>query len=172
MSNSDTPLEKTLTDFTPSTTDYRWYVQNDSVMGGLSEGYVRVAGGEVNFTGTTNTNGGGFSSIRTEKVQLNLSDQTGIQLLLKGDGRQYSWQLQTNAEWRGRKISYWADFKTKANEWITVNIPFTQFRPQFRGMQLDGPPIATAEISSMGLYIYDKQNGPFTIKLKNVSVYQ
>ena len=170
-STSDATKTDTLTDFTTATTDLGWYVQNDSVMGGQSEGRFESSNGILIFTGITNTNGGGFSSIRTAQFTLDLSNHDGIRLQVKGDGRRYSWQLQTNATWRGRRISYWADFETRADEWNTVDIPFSNFRPQFRGGQLHGPELERAQLTSLGLYIYDKRDGPFEIYLANVSAY-
>lgn len=180
MAFSGTPLDAStshasknniLTDFTTSTTDMGWYVQDDGVMGGLSKGSFKSANGTLTFTGFTNTNGGGFSSIRTQRFNLDLSGFEGIRLKVKGDGRRYSWQLQTDATWRGRPVSYWADFDTQASEWITVDIPFTNFKPQFRGMRLDGPELEPAQLSSMSLYIYDKQDGAFEFYLDSVSAY-
>jgi hypothetical protein len=76
-----------LTDFSSNTPDLGWYVVNDNVMGGRSEGDFKQQQNELIFTGRTNTNGGGFSSIRTKPMQLDLSSHTGIQLKIKGDGR-------------------------------------------------------------------------------------
>lgn len=122
--------EIVLTDFTSNSPDLGWYVVNDTVMGGRSEGDFQDAPGELRFTGITNTNGGGFSSIRTKATQLDLSSHDGIRLRLKGDGRRYTWRLATTARWRGRQISYWADFETQNGTWSTVNIPFSSFIPQ------------------------------------------
>ncbi len=163
--------EPMLTDFTPATPDFGWYVQNDNVMGGRSEGGFEQTPGELIFAGSTNTNGGGFSSIRTQALQLDLSNHAGIQLRLKGDGRRYTWQLETNARWRGRRISYWADFETSAGEWSTVNIPFSRFYPQFRGYKLDGPELDPGQIREMALYIYDKKDGPFELRLASINAY-
>lgn len=170
-SNSNPSGTDTLTDFTTATTDFEWFVQNDSVMGGQSEGSFKSVNGILVFTGITNTNGGGFSSIRTQRLQLDLSNHDGIRLQVKGDGRRYSWQLQTDATWRGRRISYWADFETRADEWNTVDIPFSGFKPRFRGRWLDGPDLERTQLTSMGLYIYDKQDGPFELYIANVSAY-
>lgn len=160
-----------LTDFTPESSDLGWYVVNDNVMGGRSEGDFEQAQGELSFTGHTNTNGGGFSSIRTKPMQLDLSNHVGIQLNVKGDGRRYTWRLTTDARWRGRQISYWADFDTRNGAWSTVNIPFSSFIPQYRGNQLDGPALDPKQITGMGLMIYDNQNGPFELRLASVTAY-
>jgi hypothetical protein len=163
--------ERLLTDFTTTSADLGWFTLNDNVMGGRSEGGFDLQDGELVFAGRTNTNGGGFSSIRTGPLKLDLSNHEGIRLALKGDGRRYTWRLATDARWRGREISYWADFETENGEWSTANIPFAKFVPKFRGRQLDGPELDPARITSMGLMIYDNQDGPFELHLASVSAY-
>jgi len=160
-----------LTDFSSNTPDLGWYVVNDNVMGGRSEGDFKQQQNELIFTGRTNTNGGGFSSIRTKPMQLDLSSHTGIQLKIKGDGRRYTWRITTAARWRGRQVSYWADFETRDGTWSTVDIPFADCIPQYRGAQLDGPALDPAQIRGMGLMIYDKQDGPFELRLASVRAY-
>ncbi len=160
-----------LTDFTPDSPDLGWYVQNDNVMGGRSEGGFEQTSGELIFAGDTNTNGGGFSSIRTQPFELDLSNHDGIRLRVKADGRRYTWQLQTDARWRGRRISYWADFETSAGEWSTIDIPFEKFYPQFRGFELDEPELDSGKITELGLYIYDKLDGPFELRLASIEAY-
>ena len=163
--------EKLLTDFTQGTEDMGWFVLNDNVMGGRSEGGFTLADGELHFTGSTNTQGGGFSSIRTKPMRLDLSQHAGIRLHVKGDGRRYTWRLSTTARWRGQEISYWADFDTLDNEWSVVDIPFSRFVPRFRGMTLDGPALDISKITGMGLMIYDKQDGPFEMRLARLGAY-
>ncbi len=162
-----------LTDFDADSPDLGWYVQNDNVMGGRSEGgFETQKAGELLFTGSTNTDGGGFSSIRTQPFKLDLSDYDGIQLRVKGDGRLYTWQLQTNARYRNFRVSYWADFDTVDGEWTTVNIPFADFYPQFRGFKLDGPELDPGEMKELGLYIYDKKDGLFVLRLDSIKAYK
>ena len=170
-SDSDPKGARMITDFTSESPDLGWYLQNDNVMGGRSQGDFEQTPGELIFAGNTNTNGGGFSSIRTQPFKLDLSSHDGIRLRVKGDGRRYTWQLQTNALYRRGRVSYWADFDTRAGEWSTVDIPFSSFYPQFRGFELDGPELDTSEITEMGLYIYDKKDGPFELRLANVQAY-
>ena len=160
-----------LTDFTSSTTDLGWYVVNDNVMGGRSEGGFQAVPGELIFSGRTNTDGGGFSSIRTQAMQMDLSEHDGIRLRVKGDGRRYTWRLATDARWRGRQIAYWADFATREGVWQTASIPFPNFAPRVRGYQLDGPPLDRRKITGMGLMIYDKEDGPFELRLGLVGAY-
>jgi hypothetical protein len=163
--------ELILTDFSSSSSDLGWYVVNDNVMGGRSEGDFTQEQGELSFIGRTNTKGGGFSSIRTQPLQLDLSNHTGIKLRVKGDGRRYTWRLATAARWRGREVSYWANFGTRNGAWSTVNIPFSDFIPKYRGYQLDGPALDPGQITGMGLMIYDNQDGPFELRLSGVHAY-
>ena len=162
---------RALTDFTPTTDDLAWYVLNDNVMGGRSEGGFAQARGELRFKGRTNTNGGGFSSIRTGPLQIDLSAYTGIRLRILGDGRRYMWRLTSTADWRGQRIGYWATFATQPSKWTTVDIPWARFVPRFRGKALDGPPLDVARITGMGLMIYDGQDGPFEVRLDRVGAY-
>ena len=171
VSDPDTGDTIVLTDFTSAGSNLGWYVVNDNVMGGRSEGGFEAQQGTLNFTGRTNTNGGGFSSIRTKTLQLDLSNYAGIQLHVKGDGRRYTWQLTTPERWGGQQVSYWADFETSNGSWIVVNIPFLSFVPKYRGRQLDGPALNPRQITGMGLMIYDKQDGPFELQLAAVAAY-
>ncbi len=161
-----------LTDFSDKSPDLGWYIVNDNVMGGRSEGDFTQSSGEILFTGRTNTRGGGFSSIRTQSLQLDLSGHAGIRLRVKGDGRRYTWRLTTTARWRGREVSYWADFETREGVWQTVDIPFSSFVPKFRGYQLDGPALDTGRITGMGLMIYDNLDGLFNLSLASVYAYE
>jgi len=164
-------LERLLADFTATGADLGWYVVNDSVMGGRSEGGFSREHEALHFAGRTNTNGGGFSSIRTAPLQLDLSKYTGIRLHVNGDGRRYTWRLTTDATVQGRQVGYWADFETRDGEWTTASIPFAAFTPRIRGYQLDGPTLDPARITGMGLMIYDQADGAFEIRLASVHAY-
>ena len=171
FANAETHTEILLTDFTPDSAELGWHVVNDNVMGGRSEGGFEELPGEIVFSGRTNTDGGGFSSIRTGALQWDLSKFDGIRLRIRGDGRRYTWRLTSSARWRGRPIAYWADFETRPGTWHTVRIPFSSFVPRMRGRLLDGPALDRREITGMGLMIYDKQDGPFELHLSRVSAY-
>ena len=160
-----------VTDFSETTPDLGWYVVNDNVMGGRSEGGFREASGELVFAGRTNTNGGGFSSIRSAPLELDLSGYSGIRLRLKADGRRYTWRLTTDARVYGREVAYWADFDTVEGEWQTVDVPFSRFVPRFRGSVLNGPALDTGKITGMGLMIYDKKDGPFELRLASIQAW-
>ncbi len=160
-----------LNSFTSDGPALQWYVQNDNVMGGRSEGGFIILDSELVFSGTTNTNGGGFSSIRTQRFSKDLSHYTGIRVKVRADGRMYTWSIQTDARWQGRQVSYWADFETKPDDISEIDIPFSKFAPQFRGLKLEGPTLDTSQITEFALYQYDKTDGPFKLRLISVEAY-
>lgn len=160
-----------LTDFTADTPNLNWYTQNDNVMGGRSIGDHEIVAGNLIFAGSTNTNGGGFSSILTQRFKLDLSAYQGLRIYIKADGREYTWQLATNARNSGYPVSYWAEFDTPDGEWGWVELPFAQFYPHFRGFKLDGPPLDPADLTEFGLYIYDKKDGEFDYRMDRIEAY-
>jgi hypothetical protein len=160
-----------LADFDTDEGNPGWYVVNDNVMGGRSEGGFTIDDGALRFAGRTNTDGGGFSSIRTRPVEFDLSTYDGIRLRVWGDGRRYTWRLSTAARWQGREVAYWADFDTQGGAWSTVDIPFSDFVPRYRGTRLDGPELDPGRITGMGLMIYDRLDGPFDLRLAAVHAF-
>ncbi|MDJ0521411.1 MAG: CIA30 family protein [Planctomycetota bacterium] len=167
------PSDLLLTDFSAEAS-VRWVTVNDGVMGGRSRGGFQVADGVLRFRGSTNTKGGGFSSIRSRPVDLDLSSYEGIRLRVRADGRRYTFRLTTSSSRRGRyQPSYWADFETrKGTEWQVVDVPFERFRPRWRGRMLSGPKLDLARIDGLGLMIYDKRDGPFRFDADWIRAYR
>lgn len=161
----------TITDFTSATPDMGFYIVNDNVMGGRSEGDFDVTRGKLRFRGRTNTDGGGFSSFRSHPVMLDLSAYDGMRLRIRGDGRRYILRLGTIATWRGARVAYWAGFETPDDEWVTIDVPFADFVPTIRGARLDGPAIDSRHVTELGLMIYDGRDGAFDLRLDSISAY-
>ncbi len=178
MTSASLPLDASpadaallLADFETGESGVGWYVVNDNVMGGRSEGGFTIDEGELRFAGRTNTDGGGFSSIRSKPVEFDLSTYDGVRLRVRGDGRRYTWRLSTGESRQGREIAYWADFDTQDGAWSTVDIPFSRFVPRYRGTRLEGPELDPGQITGMGLMIYDRLDGPFELRLAAVHAY-
>ena len=163
---------KPITDFSREPGGLEWFVVNDDVMGGKSSGGFELNDGKLVFSGATNTRGGGFSSIRSRGPRLDLSEFSGIRLRVRGDGRRYSWQLRTNAIYRGRELGFWSEFETTAGQWLEIDLPFADFVPKFRGSKLDAAPPDPAHIGGMGLMISDGKDGPFAIAVDSVQAYR
>lgn len=156
----------TLFDFSATADEPAWIAVNDGVMGGVSRGGAKLIDGSLHFRGVLSLeNNGGFSSIRSGGPTRDLSAAKVIVLRVKGDGRTYRLQLATNAEFRRSRISYQAEFPTKAGEWTEVAVPLAALVPQFRGQKLSGPPLDRTRIEEIGLSLADGNPGAFALEI-------
>lgn len=156
----------TLFDFSATADEPAWIAVNDGVMGGVSRGGAKLIDGSLHFRGALSLeNNGGFSSIRSGGPTRDLSAAKVIVLRVKGDGRTYRLQLATNAEFRRSRISYQAEFPTKAGEWTEVAVPLAALVPQFRGQKLSGPPLDRTRIEEIGLSLADGNPGAFALEI-------
>jgi monofunctional biosynthetic peptidoglycan transglycosylase len=150
-----------------------WRIVDDGVMGGLSQGKREITkDGILRFFGTLSLeNNGGFSSLRTEPVKLDLSGAEGLMLRVKGDGRTYQLRLSTDAQYRGREMSFQAGFPTEKNKWTEVKVPFARLVGTWRGMELPDKTFDPAMIRRLGLILADKQQGPFELRVDWIRTY-
>ena len=157
-----------LFDFSNDDPKQNWIVVNDNVMGGRSDGGFSFKKKRLIFSGNTNTNGGGFSSIRTKPSDFDLGDKTGLHIRYKGDGRTY--KLGVRLE--GKSVSYRSNF-TSGNGWQEVKIPFDEMDVSWRGRPLskEEHPLIKSKIRSIEFMIYDKQDGPFKLQVDWVMSY-
>ena len=151
-----------ITDFSPSL-DLGWFVVNDNVMGGKSVGTFRIDDGVLAFSGSTNTDGGGFSSIRTQRRLPSLADATDIIVHAQGDGRRYILRLE-NAD----GIAYWGDFEPSADAESPSRVALASLQPRFRGRWLAGPPLEAGAIVGLGFMCYDGRDGPFCLEVTRI----
>ena len=161
----------TLFGFSSNNSGEQWIVVNDNVMGGRSKGSFSFKKDKLIFSGSTNTNGGGFSSIRTKPVDLDLDKKDGLVLRFKGDGRTYMCGVNMELS----KASYRMDFDTDkdAKGWQVAKIPFSSMSASWRGMPLSKEryPLKKDKIRSVTLMIYDKNDGPFYLKIDSIKTY-
>ena len=166
--------DKPVTEFTPKEVDAQgWRVVDDGVMGGLSKGQIQVSEeGILKFSGKLSLdNNGGFSSLRTSDLKLDLSAAEGLLARVKGDGRTYQMRFSTDARYRGMEVSFMAEFQTKKDEWIEVQVPFQSFSGSFRGMSLAKEKFDPGKIRRMGLLLGDKKAGPFELQVDWIRTY-
>ena len=94
-------------------------------------------------------NNGGFASTRAVFDDLDLIGFAGLRLRVKGDGRRYQVRIRTNSHFDG--VAYSSEFATDAGKWTEVFLPFSKFRPTFRGRVPTGVgPIDRASIRQIG----------------------
>ncbi len=146
-----------------STPKLQWRIINDGVMGGLSNSQIDITSeGYGLFKGSVSLdNNGGFASTRGILSAPIRQPATKIKIKIKGDGKKYSFRIQSNNHAR---VSYKLDFSTKTDIWEEIELPLKDFIPTWRGQLLSGvSPIITTEIGQIGFLISDKQEGPFEL---------
>lgn len=179
------PGEKIIFDFTKPSQDLKeiWGVLDDVVMGGVSESSIRLINDAAFFSGNVSTaNSGGFVSIRTRNFDppLDLSDYSGIDLRVKGDGKRYKFIARNDAKWDS--IGYCYSFDTVYNIWINIRIPFDELIPVFRAKTIKNrPPFDPSNIYSFQLMLskfeYDGALNPkfepgfFQLQIESIKAY-
>lgn len=151
-----------------STSD--WIIVNDGVMGGLSQSeFTRSGEGYATFQGTMSLeNNGGFASVRALVPSELPSATRTVTLRVRGDGRTFQLRFRTDRRFDG--IAYMAEFSTVVGEWLTIEIPISEFRPTFRGWTPpDAPPLDPGEIRQVGLMVADKKAGPFRLDVERIT---
>ncbi|MEM9410756.1 MAG: CIA30 family protein [Planctomycetota bacterium] len=163
-----------LIDFKDKAEAKRWITVNDNVMGGRSKGGFKVKGQKLIFAGKTNTNGGGFSSIRTKPQKWSITDADGLLIRVLGDGRTYKADLLTDNKMQRIPIAYRADFETTKGEWKEIKIPFNSFEPTLYGSSMKGRTrdLDKTKIETIGFMIYDKKDGPFRLEVDWIKTYK
>jgi monofunctional biosynthetic peptidoglycan transglycosylase len=87
---------------------------------------------------------------------------------VRGDGRTYQLRFRTDRRFDG--ISYKAEFTTVVGQWLTIELPISEFRPTFRGWTPpDAPPLVPTEIRQVGLMVADKKAGPFRLDVQSIA---
>ena len=154
-------------DNTVAARNLEWRVINDNVMGGRSVGVVTRTEEFLSFSGSLNTNGGGFASIRVPAGNLMANEATGVRLRVRGDGREYTFRLRP----RNSRISYWSQFATEDGKWLEVTLPFASFWPNWRGRRLNAPAVTAGEVAELGLMINDGIDGAFALEVGWIATY-
>ena len=147
-----------------------WQVVNDGVMGGRSEGYVAIEDGLLKFTGTLVTRGGGFTSVRANKV-VNLEGYDGLELRVRGSGRTFEVYVDDDTRRGWRRVSRRAPFQT-SKEWSSVRIPFSALKTTIFGRSINAPPTDLANIKRIGVFIVDGKDGPFELEVDTIHAYR
>ena len=165
--------EAPITDFNPDQNEtLDWRIVDDGVMGGLSQGQVSFTDqGTMRFKGNLSLeNNGGFSSVRTSKIDLDLSESEGIAMRVRGDGRKYQVRLSTDARYRSSEVSFKADFPTTKGEWREVAVPFKKIVASWRGRSLENA-FDPSKIQRVTLLLGDKKAGPFALEVDWIRAY-
>lgn len=141
-----------------------WTTVNDPVMGGRSTSTVAFGDGGLVFSGNISLeNNGGFASARgpvDPDLGPRAAGATSLRVRAVGDGKTYVLKVETGQPW-----SYIQRFSTQAGVRQTYDLPVAGFEPvgMFLNPQPGAPSLDPSTISRIGLYILDKQEGPFQL---------
>jgi len=85
----------TIFDFSIENNGQGWYIVNDGVMGGLSEGRLIVENDMAVFKGEVSTdNNGGFTMVQNRFKAVKTSQFKAFVIKLKGDGKSYQFRVK------------------------------------------------------------------------------
>jgi hypothetical protein len=66
-------------------------------------------------------------------------------------------------------VNYQAAFEPPRDQWTTVRLPVSAFRPTFRGRVVaTAPPLDPGRVRQIGLMIADRQTGPFFLAVRSI----
>lgn len=150
-----------------------WRSVDDGIMGGVSWSQFQIEDNRIAvFSGVVSReNNGGFASIRSRPYRMDLRAFDGLDLRVRGDGKQYQLRICDNPSFDG--IAYAAYFTTQAAEWQIVRISFKDFAPRFRGRTLSNvAPLNSGMIRSFGFLIGKKQAGSFRLEIDWLRAYK
>jgi monofunctional biosynthetic peptidoglycan transglycosylase len=160
-----------LVDFAAPDSAQKWQVVNDGVMGGVSDGRLRITQDKtLEFFGTLSlANNGGFASVRTKPADFGIKAGDTLVVRLKGDGREYVLNLYTKS--RRMAFSYRAPLPTIKDDWTEVRVPLKEFLPTAFGRRVQGMgPVVPDQINGLGFMLSDKKPGPFAMQVDWVKV--
>jgi len=149
-----------------------WQVVNDGVMGGRSIGRFKINDDNImEFFGNLSLeNNGGFASVRAESENIGLKQDDFIIARVKGDGREYRFNLYAQRNLGG--YSYRQAFKTKKDQWIEVSLPVSEFVATWRGRTFPNEKLEPSKVAGIGFLLGDKKSGPFKLEVEWIGVKQ
>lgn len=157
-----------LFDFTTTSSTENWRIIDDVVMGGRSNGSFEITkDGHGKFSGYVSLeNNGGFSSLRYNFKTKDVSEYYKVILRVKGDGNTYQFRVKrSNRDY----ASYIYEFDT-TNDWMTIEIPFKDMYPGFRGRKLNEPNFQGQQMSEIAFLIGNKKEQSFEILIDKIEL--
>ncbi len=146
----------------------KWYITNDTVMGGVSNSSVKINDeGNLVFSGRVSTeNNGGFAMTRMS-IAINLNNQhSKIILRVKGDDKQYQLRLKSD---ESQRYSYVQAFRTNKQEQEIV-LPLKGFYPAFRGRKLSFGNFSANQIKEVAVLIGNKKDEKFSLEIIKIAI--
>ena len=153
-------------DFNKESNLKKWTVINDAVMGGKSVGelYVNSDGNGVFEGDVSLENNGGFSSVKYSFSKIDIKNASKINLVVKGDGKNYQFRLKAKSRDRHSFVS---KFST-TGEWQEIEIQLKDMYPSFRGKKLEISNFSEDSIEEIAFLIGNKSAEHFKLIIDKI----
>lgn len=154
-------------DFRKGVSAKAWEVQDDTVMGGKSQGKLSITDeGHAHFSGHVSLeNDGGFSSIQHDlKPTVDVSEQEAFVVRLKGDGKKYTLRVNTGPE---NEYFFQSTFPT-SGEWEEVTVPFQEMSAVHHGEPVDVPNFSGGKVHVVQFLIGNKKEQDFEVLVDRI----
>lgn len=165
---ADEPI--VLADFPDADSVAGWSIQNDTVMGGVSNSRTEWVDGQLIFAGDLSLdNNGGFCSMRSP-VSADFgalaAGATALTLTATGDDQVYLVQVRTDRDLFVQRVTIAGDTED------TYVLPFADFTATDFMLDAITPlePLDPGSILQIAVYILDKQEGPFRLAIRSFGV--
>lgn len=165
---ADKPI--VLADFPDADSVAGWSIQNDTVMGGVSNSRTEWVDGQLIFAGDLSLdNNGGFCSMRSP-VSADFgalaAGATALTLTATGDDQVYLVQVRTDRDLFVQRVTIAGGAED------TYVLPFADFTATDFMLDAITPlePLDPGSILQIAVYILDKQEGPFRLAIRSFGV--
>ena len=179
-----------LFDLTEASGRAAWSVQNDTVMGGNSEGAMAEAAALL-FEGELVTRGGGFVQVTAPLPEGALTGATGLRITGASGGRPWRVRVETDVRvprramrggeegdapimesgpgMDGPRVAFSAPIEGLGREESAVGTAdLTAPEASSRGRPVPGAQWDARQAVSMGIILADGQDGPFRLKVERI----
>lgn len=159
----------TIANFESEQANAEWLVVNDNVMGGRSLGDRSFSDQAMAFTGTINTDGGGFSSLRLPLAPGVLAGFDRVLFRGRSDGRSYRLTLADGLERSNPRVSFRAPLEfTTVGEWETVTVPLDALVAEVFGQPVAAEPFVPELATRIGIMQSDGTDGDFRLEVDHI----
>lgn len=159
-------------DFGAEKDGQNWRIINDGVMGGLSLGQAGLDENSLLFIGKLSfENNGGFASLRSNRMRLDLKEAAFIEIKYRLDGIKFSFMFEQSARFWQPYYSY--PLEMTEGEWVTKIIP-VQSLQETRMSNFTGKTFNKDEsrpFFRIGFISDDKELEQFELEVDYITIY-